>query len=326
METKTAFVTGATGFFGANLVRELITQNWKVIAFYRSTSNLRRLKGLDLELREGSLFDAASLDSALPEHVDAVFHVAARVSFWRGDNSLLQRDNVEATKFLLEAAIRRKTQLFIFTSTAGVYGFSNPLIDEGFPKEGLKSSVGYLRTKAEAELEVLKAVEKGLDAVILNPATIMGPLDDEHWGRSMRQVKEGKMAGAPPGAGSFVHAVEAAKAHVAAFKRGQKGENYILAGTNATYVEVFRAIEEFFELKPTSRPIPKVILKIFAELAQLGSILTRKAPLVTPEILTVLTSHVYCDSRKAIEKLGLQTKSLKEMLSDCWKSLPPASI
>ena len=115
MKRKTAFVTGATGFFGANLVRELIAQNWKVTAFHRPGSDLWRLKGLDLQTREGSFFDRESLLSALPDKTDAVFHVAAKVSFWNGDNEIMRRDNVEATRNLLEAAMIRKVGRFIHT-------------------------------------------------------------------------------------------------------------------------------------------------------------------------------------------------------------------
>jgi len=326
MSSRTAFVTGAAGFFGANLVRELLAQNWKVTAFHRPTSNFWRLKGLEVELRSGSFFDQASLDQAIPENVDAIFHTAAKVSFWRGEDELMKRDNVEATKLLLDAAIRRKTKRFIFTSTAGVYGYSSAKVDEKSVKEGLRSASGYLRTKAEAELEVLKAVNRGLDAVILNPATIVGPLDSEHWGLTMRKIKEGQMKGAPPGASSFVHAVEAAKAHVAAFEKGKNGRNYILAGTNATYLELFHVMEEILDLTPKLKPIPEIALQIFAEMAQLASRFTHKAPLVTPELLIILAGNTYCDSRRAIAELGLKPRSLEEMLRDCWNSLPPTSV
>jgi dihydroflavonol-4-reductase len=324
MSSRTAFVTGASGFFGANLVRELLAQNWKVIAFHRPSSNLWRLKGLEIELRSGSFFEQASLDQALPENVDAIFHAAAKVSFWRSEDALMKRDNVEATKLLLDAATRRKTKRFIFTSTAGVYGYSNAKVDEKFVKEGLRSKSGYLRTKAEAELEVLKAVNRGLDAVILNPATIVGPLDNEHWGLAMRKIKASQMKGTPPGASSFVHVAEAAKAHVAAFEKGKPGRNYILAGTNATYLELFHQMEEILGLTPKLKPIPEIALQIFAELSQLASHVTHKAPLVTPELLIILAGNTYCDSRRAMAELGLKPKSLEEMLRDCWNSLPPA--
>ncbi|HTA77196.1 MAG TPA: SDR family oxidoreductase [bacterium] len=322
MPSRTAFVTGATGFLGANLVRELLAQNWKVIAFHRPTSNLWRLKGLEVELKAGSFFDQAGLDQAIPENVDAIFHAAAKVSFWSGDNEQMRKDNVEATKLLLEAALRRKAKRFIHTSSVAVYGYDHSGFDESSPKAGLKSSVGYLRTKAEAEVEVLKAVEKGLDAVILNPGTIVGPFDTEHWGLSMRKVKEGKLAGAPPGGTSFVHSVEAAKAHIRAFEQGKKGQNYILAGTDATYVELFQTMEILLGLRPKAKAVPKAALYLFAGIAQGISLITHKAPFVTPDLLTILTPKCYANSQKAVRELGLQPKPISVMLKDCWESLP----
>jgi dihydroflavonol-4-reductase len=321
MGQKRAFVTGATGFLGGNLVRELIAQNWKVTAFHRPGSNLWRLKGLDLELREGTFFDQASLDSAMPEGVDAVFHVAAKVSFLRRDHGLMERDNVQGTKALLEAALRRKAKRFIHTSSVAVYGFSDKRVDESFPHEGLKSPMGYFKTKAQAELEVMEAVQRGLDAVILNPANIIGPLDNEHWGLSLIRVKEGKMPGAPPGAGSFAHVVEVAKAHVAAVEKGKKGENYILGGTDATYAEMFHAIEEIVGVKARIKPIPVVALKAYAWASQLGSFFTGKSPDISPDIVTLLSEKTYFDSSKAMAELGFKARPIREMLQDCWKSL-----
>ncbi|HUO57959.1 MAG TPA: SDR family oxidoreductase [bacterium] len=321
MGRKTAFVTGAAGFFGANLARELLARGWEVTAFHRASSDLWRLKGLDLKLRQGSFAEPASVESAIPEGVDAVFHVAARVSFWRGDDRLMLQDNVEATRTLVGAARKRGARRFIYTSSVGVYGHSDRRVDESFPRAGLESPIGYFRTKAQAEQVVLEAVQGGLDAVILNPANIIGPLDTDHWGRSLIRVKEGKMPGMPPGAGSFVHAVEAAKAHVAAFEKGKRGGNYILAGTDASYAEVFRTIEEILGAGAKVKTVPEIALRVYAGLSQWGSLLTGKPPEITPELVAQLCARTFFDSGKAQRELGLRTRTLREMFLDCWESL-----
>jgi dihydroflavonol-4-reductase len=325
VERKRAFVTGATGFLGANLVRELIAQNWQVTAFHREGSDLWRLKGLDLQLKAGSFHDPASLDESLPEGVDAVFHVAAKVSFWRTDNPVMDRDNVLATRLLTEAALRRKARRFIHTSSVAVYGFSDRRVDETFPREGLNSPIGYFRTKAQAELEVLEAVDQGLDAVILNPANIIGPFDKEHWARSIFRVKEGAMPGAPPGAGSFAHAEEVARAHVAAVEKGKRGENYILGGADATYAELFDAIEEMLGMPHKIKPIPTAFLRVYGRVSSLGALFTGKAPDITPDIVTLLTNKTFFNSAKAERELGFKARPIREMLADCWKSLAPST-
>lgn len=321
MPRKKAFVTGATGFLGANLVRELLAQKWDVTAFHRASSDLWRLKGLPIKLKAGSFSQHESLLTAIPDHTDAVFHVAACVSFWRGDDAQMEQDNVQATKTLLAVALKRKVRRFIHTSSVAVYGFPKTKADESFPHEGLKSHIGYFRTKAQAEVEVQKAVQEGLDAVILNPANIIGPYDREHWGKSLIRVKEGNMPGSPPGAGSFVHAVEAAKAHVTAFTKGKKGENYILAGTDATYPEIFKTIEEICGLPQKVKTAPAGMLKVYAWASQVLSNIRGKRPEITPEIVTLLCSQAFFDSSKAEKELGFKPRPIKEMLLDCLKTM-----
>jgi dihydroflavonol-4-reductase len=129
------------------------------------------------------------------------------------------------------------------------------------------------------------------------------------------------MPAAPPGASSFAHAAEVAKAHVAAAERGRKGENYILAGTDAPYTEVFSTMEDILGVAHKVKPAPVLLLKVYAEAAQAASFLTRKAPLVTPELVQWLCRKMSYDSRKAQAELGYQTRTLRQMLEDCWNSL-----
>ena len=322
MIRKTAFVTGGNGFVGANLVHELVRQGWDVTVFHRAGSDLGRLQGLRLKLKEGSFQDPSSVEAAMPQGVDAVFHAAAKISFWRGDDALMQRDNVEATKVMVEAALKRKAKRFILTSTVSVYGFSEKRINETFPHEGLKSPIGYLRTKAEAEEVVREGIKRGLNAVILNPSNVIGPFKKDSMVQSMLALKSGKALSAPPGATSFAHSVEVAKAHIAAVRRGKKGENYILAGTDADWVEVYSAIPKVVGVEAKVKVLPKFPLQIGAQVFQLLSLATRKAPFVTPELVEWLSHRFSYDSRKAVKELGYKTRPLKDMLGDLWKSLP----
>ncbi len=322
MVRKKAFVTGGSGFVGANLVRELAAQKWDVTVFHRPGSDLWRLKGLPLKLKQGSFEDPASVEAAMPKGVDAVFHMAAKVSFWRGDDRLMERDNVEATKAMVDAALKRKARRFIHTSTVSVYGFSDKRINEIFPHDGLNSHIGYLRTKAQAEEVVREGVKRGLDAVILNPSNVVGPFKRDSLARSMLSLKPGMTLKAPPGATSFAHSVEVAKAHVAAVKRGKKGENYILAGADADWVEVYSAIPKVVGVEAKVKVFPKILLQVGAQAFQALSLVTRKAPFVTPELVEWLSAKMTYDSRKAVKELGYKVRPLKDMLKDLWESLP----
>jgi nucleoside-diphosphate-sugar epimerase len=183
---RTAFVTGATGFLGLNLVGELTTLGWTVLALHRAQSNLTCLKGFPVRLVEGSIEDAASLERALPEGVDVVFHVAGDVSFWAQNNARQTRTNVEGTRNVVAAALLRGVKRLVHTSTTGVYGLPTQPFDETAPHLGKHSWFHYQHTKALAEEEVRLGISRGLDAVLLNPANIIGPYDLHNWSRLIR--------------------------------------------------------------------------------------------------------------------------------------------
>src|SRR5207244_2429844 len=110
------------------------------------------------------------------------------------------------------------------------------------PHLGRGSWFHYMHTKALAEEEVRAGIGRGLDAVFLNPANIIGPYDRHNWARLILLAAAGKLPTIPPGRGSFCHATEVARAHLAAAERGRTGENYILAGADASFADVFRTI------------------------------------------------------------------------------------
>lgn len=252
---KSAFVTGGTGFVGLNLVEQLVKQGWRVAALHRSTSDVRRLQGFGVLLATGDLQDLPSLSAAIPPHVDAVFHVAGNTSVWARHNTAQYRDNVDGTRNLVEAALRAGVKRFVHTSTWNTYGLDYETISEDTPQRGLDSWINYNRTKTLAEREVRKGVARGLQAVILNPAHIVGRYDPGNWSRMIRMVHQRRLPGIPSGSGTFCHAEQVALAHIAAAERGKLGDNYLLPGTDASFAEVIRLIAEL-----TGRRAPRRIL------------------------------------------------------------------
>ena len=240
---RTALVTGATGFLGLNLVRELTGAGWDVIALHRHGSDLKHLRRFPVRLAEAALEDPASLERAAPEGLDAVFHTAADLSSWRGHRDRQTRANVDGTRHMVELALRRKARKFVHTSTTGVYGLPREPFDESAPHLGLGSGFHYQHTKALAEDEVRARRRRGLDAVILNPANIIGAFDGAAvWSRLIVLAATGKLPAVPPGGGSFCHGAAVARAHVAAVEKGRTGENYILGGADASYRDVVRTL------------------------------------------------------------------------------------
>jgi nucleoside-diphosphate-sugar epimerase len=314
----TAFVTGGTGFLGSNLVSLLKEEGWQVIAMHRGTTSADRLTTLGAEPRSAELDDVESLKRAMPEGVDAVFHVAASISWWRFDREQQERVNVGGTRNVAEAALARGAKRFVHTSSVAAYGIDQTNIDERTPSTAGKSPFGYVRTKWLAEQEVRKALQKGLTAVIVNPTNIMGPYDRTGWARLFRMLKEGKLPGVPPGSGSWCHSREVARAHLAAVTQGKVGENYLLGGADGTYAELTTMMAELLGVKPP-RPVPGLVLKAVGTVNEWLSIFTRKEPDMTYGSAVVVCSSWRVDSSKAVRELGYVPRSLREMTEDSYR-------
>jgi nucleoside-diphosphate-sugar epimerase len=314
----TAFVTGGTGFLGSNLVSLLKEQGWQVIAMHRGTTRPDGLTALGAETRTAELDDVESLKRAMPEGVDAVFHVAASISWWRFDREQQERVNVGGTRNVAEAALARGAKRFVHTSSVAAYGIDQTSIDERTPSTAAKSPFGYVRTKWLAEEEVRKAVQKGLSAVIVNPTNIMGPHDRTGWARLFRMLKEGKLPGVPPGSGSWCHSREVAGAHLAAVTQGKIGENYLLGGAEGTYAELATMMAELLGVKPP-RPVPGAVLKAVGTVNEWLSIFTRKEPDMTYGSAMIVCSSWRADSSKAVRELGYVPRSLREMTEDSYR-------
>ncbi|MGH9675774.1 MAG: NAD-dependent epimerase/dehydratase family protein, partial [Candidatus Acidiferrum sp.] len=217
---RTAFVTGANGFLGVNLVEQLMAGKWRVIALHRRQSDLTYLKRFPVVLVEGSIEDRESLEQALPEGIDVLFHVAADVSFWSRNNDRQTRTNVDGTRHVVAAALKKGVKKLVCTSTTSVYGFQTAPFDESAAHLGRGSWFNYMHTKALAEEEVRLGIERGLDATFLNPANIVGPYDRNNWSRLIRLAADNKLPSIPPGGGTFCHVKEVARAHISAVEKG----------------------------------------------------------------------------------------------------------
>ncbi len=319
--SQTAFITGATGFVGTVLAQELTGQGWQVTAIHRPGANLKYLSRVALRLVPGDVTDRASLERALPEGVDAVFHVAGSTNLWSRGNDEQRRINVEGTGNMVEAALARRAKRFVHTSTISVYGLQTGRIDERAEQLGRVSPVNYQRTKFLAEEQVRAGIARGLDAVILNPAAILGPYDTGSWARVIRMVHAGTLPGAPPGAMSYCHVREVARAHIAAAERGRRGENYLLGGVDAPIIELVRVIGEVTGRKVPDRPTPAWVLKAVGRVGEWASYLTGRQPTLTSDAARMVTRQLYCDCSKAMRELGYRAVDLKGMVEDTYRWL-----
>jgi nucleoside-diphosphate-sugar epimerase len=318
---KTAFVTGGAGFLGLNLVEQLVSAGWEVLVFDRTRPGTARLETPGVSFVRGDITDAASCQGAMPEGVDAVLHLAGDTSHWKLADARQTSVNVDGTRVAVSTALERKARRFVHTSSIAAYGFQPGRITEESRSTALDSSINYFRTKRLAELEVQRGIERGLDAVILNPSNIVGPHDRSGWSRFFTLIDRGRLPGIPPGRASFCHVREVAAAHLSAWERGRSGHHYLLGGADATFLEVVQRVGQLLGRPTPTRPTPAFLSKLAGHLSLWGSYLTRREPDLTPEKATLLCAELVCSSEKAERELGYRPAPLETMLADCHRWL-----
>ena len=166
-----------------------------------------------------------------------------------------------------------------------------------------------------------KGIARGLDAVIVNPAHIIGRYDRKGWAQLIIAAHERWMPGVPPGAGTFCHAEAVAMAHIAAAERGRCGANYLMSGADASFVELFAAINEVTGARVPLRPLPAALFRLPARLSAAWASLSGKEPAMTPEGVEVAIARARVVSRRAEEELGYRPAPLATLVEDSWRWL-----
>ena len=308
-------MTGGTGFLGKNLIHELSARVDRVIAIHRPTSDTHDLAAMGAELAVCGLDDVDALTSAMPDGVDVVYHVAGDISWWRRNAERQRKTNVDGTRNVVEAALRRHAKRFIHTSSIAAFGVHDHVVREDTESNAESQPYGYVRTKRQGELEVLCAVERGLPAVVMNPANILGPGDVTGWARLILLVDKGKLLAAPPGIGSFCHGVEVARAHIAAATRGRIGHQYLLGGADASFVELGAVIARQLGRRSPGRA-PALALRVLGAANDVIARFTGKEADITWENASLFCRRIVCDSSKAVAELGYVPRSLDQMVAD----------
>jgi nucleoside-diphosphate-sugar epimerase len=315
---KTAYVTGGTGCVGRNIISELLCEGWNVIAAHRKSSRVSRLDGLDIELREVDLHDLDSVRQSVPERIDVVFHAAANTSHWPLEETAQWRDNVLATRHLVRVALEKRVRRFVFTSTGATTPFAGTSKEEA---EQIPSA--YVRTKRLSELEVHDGIRRGLDAVITQPAIVFGAYDYNSYSQIFTAMEAGQM-GVLPGTIEFCHARDVATAHIRAFEQGRTGQSYTLGGPSAAWLDVYCKIAALLNVPAPRAATPVWLLYAIAYPLLWSSYLTRKKPLITPQIVHLLKiggTTAPEEVLKSRNDLGYQSASIDQMIDDCYRWL-----
>lgn len=311
----TAFVTGATGFIGSEVARQLIDAGWEVTATRRATSKTDLMDGYDVKWVGADLQDADQLTEAMPPTVDGVFHVAGNLTFWKREYDAQYRDNVLGTRAMVNAALNVGAGRFIYCSSGAAYGPQRKMLREDLASHALLSKVNYDRTKWLAEQEVHEGIRHGLDGVILNPAAVLGPRDEKFM-VLFKQIAAGKLPVVMPARTSFCHVREVARAHLLAYEKGRTGQNYLLGGDNTSQLELARLIAKAAGVTPPKREIPPKLFLAGAALLEGIAAVRKQRPFMTRAFAHAFLECWYTCSDKAIAELGYDPPPLQEIVDD----------
>jgi dihydroflavonol-4-reductase len=308
-------VTGATGLLGNNIVRLLVAAGESVRVLARGTSDPRPLADLPIERVEGDVRDAAAVAKAC-EGVEIVIHSAGHVHIgWKG-LAEQRAINVEGTR-LVAAGSRQAGARLVHVSAINALGLGrlNDPANEETALPGIVDTT-YVVTKREAEGVVLDEVQRGLDAVIVNPGCMFGPWD---W-----KPSSGKMLLAvtkfapiyPTGAVSFCDARDVAAGTINAAKQGRNGQRYILAGHNMSYLSAWREMAKMVGRRGPISPMGPLFRAVAVPVLDLYTWLTGKEGDANSAILMMGRQQHCFSSRRAETELGYRVRPFAETLTD----------
>src|SRR5215471_8465660 len=304
----TTLVTGAAGFLGSHVARQLVARGEDVRVLMRPSSSNRAISDLPLEYVTGDLRDARSLERAM-KGVQRVFHVAADYRLWAKRSQDIYDSNVGGTKNLLAAAKRAGVEQLIYTSTVATIAVDRPELPNESTDAKLEEMVGhYKRSKWMAEREALQAAKEGLPVIVAMPTTPVGPWD---WkptptGKIILDFLNGKMPGYVETGLNFVGVEECAAGHLLVAEKGNVGERYLLGAENLTLKELLDTLAKITGLPAPSMKIPHGLALGVAYAETAFSRLIGREPQIPVEGVRIAQHLMFVDCSRARRELGFQ--------------------
>jgi dihydroflavonol-4-reductase len=313
---KKVAVTGASGHIGANLVRELISRGYEVVALVRQSSEA--LEGLALTRVDGDILDLPSLRRAFAG-ADTVYHLAAYVSIQPGESERFETINVRGTELVIEACLAEKVNTLVYFSTIHALqpGRCDKVIDEDCPLVGQPRQGGeYDYSKAEAERCIRALEPASLNTRIVYPTAVVGPHDFHGGpvGQAILRMARGELPILIEGGYDWVDARDVAWGAVEAAEKGCDGDRFILSGHRVNVVGVARTVAGFSRLPPPWLSCPLWLARLGAPFLVAWSKIRGEAPLYTRYALDVLAEERLVSHARATRVLGYRPRTFRESI------------
>lgn len=319
------FVTGGSGFVGANLVHELNARGHEARCLLRANADLRGLEGANYEKVPGDLGDKSLLKEAM-KGCDWCFHVAASYHLWLPDYEPMYQANVDGTRNTIEAAHEAGVSRIVYTSTVGciglpkaVHGHVTPTNEET-PVSEKQMSNHYKLSKWKAEVAARELAEQGLPVIIVNPSAPIGPRDVKPTptGKVIVDFLNRQMPAYLDTGLNWVHVRDVAVGHILAAEKGKIGERYILgnAAGNWSMKEAFAELEKLTGVRAPRFKIPYFIAWSAAQVNEAMAKITQKEPKAPIAGVRMARYKMFFDPAKAISELGLPQTPPSQALQD----------
>lgn len=314
-------VTGAAGFIGSAVTRELLERGTQVVALVQPDGDTRNLDGLEVEQVDVDLRDADGLVKAV-DGARTVFHLAALYRFWAADPQSFYDVNVVGTRNLIKAAEAAGVGRVVYTSTVGTLGLRGasagaPVDETSYAQVDHLFGL-YKQSKYVAEHEVLRAAAQGLPVVLVQPTTPVGPGDrgPTPTGRTVLEFLNGRFPAYVDTTLNIVDVDDVAHGHLLAAERGAIGRSYILGGENLSLQQILASLAGTTGLSAPTRRVPNSLAVLAATVSDVveGRFLHRE-PSIPLEAAKMSTTQMSFDDSRARGELGYRSRPAGEALA-----------
>lgn len=310
-------VTGAAGFIGSHVVRELLKRNREVRAFVMPGENTKNIEGLDVEQMQGDVLDVDAVRRAM-QGVTHVYHLAAIYALWLPRREKMYEVNCNGTMNVLWAAYKKNVERVVYTSSIAALGMQSDgsITNEATPFNMMGKGNDYVYSKWLSEEQALSFAREGLPIVICNPSGPIGPRDigPTPTGSTIVAALNGLLRVYFDTGINMVDVEDVALGHVLAGEKGRVGEKYLLAGHNMKMKDLIHLVGNVTGVKIKARAVPLELAIPFGDLLERYADRMGKKPLVTGDSLRYMRRSMNYDNTKARTELGLEFRPLEDSI------------